>query len=241
MAIARSALADVQKSYNTAHHKPPSWTMRKKTSFGDQDKFLNTGGITAGPLDKELEAVKNMPPKWSMRARDAGIPPPKQTPGPGDYAIPTTMAITHPLMSVTPRGWGMGIPRSASAGSVMRQQTPGPLNYNVRAGDRIGNITHEQRPRYSMRERYSGTSDKETRPGCQKYKIEKVTERGPVSSPQWSFLARGASSGNALELSPGPGQHKPMIEHASRIKRPPSWSWGSQPRFPEVKKDTRPY
>jgi len=244
--IPHSQLAQPTAAYDKANNAPPKWTMRAREVFGDQMLLQKkqTGGEPSKDLRNEVEATKNSAPSWSMLSRSGGIPKPLGYPGPGEYPIPSTVQQTHPVMGFWEgRGWNFGAGSSArtrSAGSVSHR-TPGPHEYTVRTGDKIGTLTHKTLPHYSMGTKLNDPSNKEKRPGPPEYSIGKQSRFGEMVAPNWSFLGRGSSSCSKLEKSPGPGSHKPRNDVRADMKRAPSYSWGSCPRFPNAKADNRPF
>merc|ERR1719456_1782618 len=76
----------------------PKFTMRAKTSFGNEVKQTDTE--PSGPIADKVDAILNRPPKWTMMPRGSGIPKPAEQPGPGEYQQPSTLYGSHPQLAV---------------------------------------------------------------------------------------------------------------------------------------------
>merc|ERR1712187_17396 len=67
----------------------PKFTMRAKTSFGNETKKTDTE--PSGPIADKVDAILNKPPSWTMLPRSSGMPKSVDQPGPGEYHQPSTL------------------------------------------------------------------------------------------------------------------------------------------------------
>jgi len=74
----------------------PKFTMRAKTSFGNEVKKTDTE--PSGPIADKVDAILNRPPSWTMVPRGSGMSKPVDQPGPGEYAQPGCIYGTHPCI-----------------------------------------------------------------------------------------------------------------------------------------------
>lgn len=240
--VDKSQLRHPTKAHEKCSHKAPSFTMRGKTTFGNESRYRNTGGELGGDLSKVYDSVKTVNPKWSMRARASGIPEPENFPGPGDYPIPSTLLKTHPTIHSAGKGWTMPgrgtLKASISDPNLLYgKDTPSPQHYST-VTNRIGSELQGRSSSYTIRTKLKDPADREVRPGCQKYNPQKVNQHGPLTTPAWTMRARGELI-SKLVKAPGPGSHQVRTEMNGTIERQPTFKFGTNPRFSEAKKDPR--
>lgn len=238
----RAKLRHVDKAFNKCSHSAPSFTMRGKTAFGNEERYRNTGGECGKDLSAKLDNIRSAPPKWSMRGRSTGISKPTGFPGPGDYPVPSTLDRSHPCLPTCGKGFTItGRPTNNSVADVAvlyGKDTPSPQQYNTQRKDGFGTKAQRCVPSYTIGTKLKDPADREVRPGCQKYNPQKVGPHGPINTPAWTMRGRGKFT-SKYDLRPGPGEHVPKMEASGRIAKQPCYSFGSNPRFSEAAKDDR--
>lgn len=204
----------------------PQYTLRPKLpSAQDIQARLPTEPAARGDLRAEVEAVKPLAPKWTMGAREAGIPPPVKQPGPGQYALRSTIQQTHPSEVLSGRGWTWGSTNRSKIGTD-GSKTPGPTDYKSNSEPSL-----KKAASYTMRAKPEASSKIEVSPGCQKYKVDKLNHHGPLTAPCWTLGPRRSLLSQARGKEPGPGSFTPHVEANGRHTRSAKWSFGSEPRF----------
>lgn len=243
-------ILNVEDAFNATQPSSPKYTMTRRTEIVDTEKKkmqTELGPDTA----KAVDMVKTDPPKWSMQAR--GKPEPIRgdwVPGPGEYVMEGTMKRRHPTLPVSGRGWHWGSEprRSMSTGAI---DTPGPDHYKSKEDVKMTKV-----PSWSLRRRSALTSPAPVKGELwgagvttasameprQLYDVtEKVRRGGKAMSRSWTFTARPESTLTTGPVrAPGPGAHDPKHGAAARIKREPSWGFGSAQRFGK-ELEPRPY
>lgn len=214
----------------------PQWSLGVKLpSAMDQKNRLPTEPASRGDLKKELEATK-LPaqPCYSIGSREAGLLPPPKQPGPGHYKIPTTLDATHPTETMTGRGFSWGTTGRSSWGS---KGTPSPMHYRVNSEPSL-----RKAPGWTAggRPKDPDLSEKETRPGCQKYKVGNVVRDGPLFAPSWTLGPRRSQISSTRSTWPGPDRFNPPMEANGRRDRKPKWTLYSTERFKPLTKDRYP-
>merc|ERR1712048_1443711 len=108
----------------------PKFTMRAKTSFGDQVKKSDTE--PSGPIADKVDAILHRPPSWTMLPRGSGIPKAAPQPGPGEYHQPSTLYGSHPQLAVAGR-----VPKRTEKRKDMANpsNTPSPQDYATTLSD----------------------------------------------------------------------------------------------------------
>jgi len=240
MAAAGDAVQGLNDSaaFKASAKAAPVWTMRAKLpSSNDVQNRLRTEPAARGDLKRELEASK-LPtqPCYSMGTREAGLMPPPKQPGPGQYSIPSTLEKSHPTEVMSGRGFSWG---TTGRGNQWPSRTsPSPQQYRVSSEPAL-----KKAPEWSIQARAKepNSSEKEKRPDCQKYKVDKLTRDGPLFSPSWTLGPRRSQISQARSTWPGPDKFKPATEANGRRDRPAEWSFYHTDRFPPDKKREPPY
>lgn len=83
----------------------PKYTMRSKL-VDPSSKEVRPGPYEVGMCGRNGIMTT---PSWSMVSRSSGIPKPSLQPGPGDYALPSTLYGSHPALPMAGR-----VPRSTA-------------------------------------------------------------------------------------------------------------------------------
>lgn len=226
---------DDVNAYKAAVKGAPKYTMAPKLpSSNDLKNRLPTEPAARGDLRKEIEATQiAAPPSYSMGAREAGLLPPPKQPGPGEYKLPSTLEQTHPQEVMTGRGFSWGATGRVSMAS--KNKTPSPQAYRANSEPSL-----KKAPSYSMGARWKPTTDKEVRPGCQKYKVGKILKDGPEFTPQWTLAERRSEISNTRSGWPGPDKYWPALDSNGRRDRTPKWGLYATDRFKPLKKDREP-
>jgi len=139
----------------------PKYSMRGKVSFGSAFKAKKAQeGDIAGDLSSKIDQIRPAAPKYSMIPRSSGITKTKDSPGPGEYELPSTIYGSHPQLPVAGR-----VPRTNERRSAPQDQlgaemkrNPAPHDYDVVktvAGPehKFGRADQPTAPKYSMRGR----------------------------------------------------------------------------------------
>lgn len=236
-------LRDVGKALKSCSQSSPAFSMRGKTSFGNEDRYRNTGGELAGDLSKKVDAILTVNPKWSLRGRSTGITKPTDFPGPGNYKIPTTLDRSHPLLPSCGKGWTMTArPKIKSSitdpTELYCKGTPDPQRYDTSNKGKIGTKLQQSVASYTMRAKIKDPMDREKRPGCQAYTTGNCTKDGPISTPSYTMASRGNFAAKS-DKKPGPGEHHWPTDANGAKNRQPVFSFSKNARFTEAKKDPR--
>jgi len=83
----------------------PKFTMRPKVSFGSQfkdSKKADEGGM-AGDMSSKYNEIRPRAPSYTFVGRSSGITKTKMQPGPGEYALPSTLYGSHPQLKCAGR------------------------------------------------------------------------------------------------------------------------------------------
>jgi hypothetical protein len=220
-------------------HEAWEKTTRTMPSYGmgasrDQVKVWDPaagaeGDLTAHDIIKSLNSSKASLPSFTLAARLPGEEAKGAwVPGPGEYHCPDTLSKTHPTVPISGRGWHWGsTQRASSAPNIV---SPGPSNYDVKF-DQV----RDRQPSWnlSFREAFVANNDQRVASTDALYNTFGMKSKGgPVHTPKWTFTARGKS---ALLVSggegPGVGTHSPENSNSARIKRTPSYSFGTSARW----------
>ena len=161
---------------------------REKVPLGDTP-------LSPGPAQYDTRPSKNSSPGYSIKGRPQTGGGVSSTPGPGNYALPTSVGAGVPKYSL-----GGGKPGREFGGGGPKN-TPGPGTYG-RPGD-----TKKKSPAYSLRGRTSSVGDKTPVPGPGAY----GAPISPTGSPNYSLAGRHGSSLDNAEAKkmPGPGAYSP--------------------------------
>merc|ERR1719253_1147563 len=164
-------------------------------------------------------------PEWSMTGRGAGIPKAPQQPGPGEYAQPSTLYGSHPMIPVAGR-----VPKSTQDRpdpNANFPDTPAPHDYEVVKPGEFGSVVQSKAPKWTMRSKLKDPANKEVRPNVTTYTIGKASNKGLMTMPEWSMTGRGTGIPKAPQ-QPGPGEYAqpstlygshPMIPVAGRVPK----------------------
>lgn len=205
---------------------------RMKTEFGPDISrpVANTSGT--------------IPPQWTMQSRRRGsVPAGAWVPGPGKYESPSTMHRSHPVLTCSGRGWSWGSAERLSGEDPPPASAPDPGSYQPRFASSLkGSVSWSMGGRYSepptphKGELWGAGLDAAERAEERKLYDSRGTSRrgGTLLSSSWTFTSRPESTlvsqGGKV---PGPGTHQPDMHAMNRIRRSPSWGFGSASRFPK--------
>merc|ERR1711879_667041 len=166
------------------------------------------------------DSILNKPPTWSMPGRGSGIPKPADTPGPGEYAQPSTLYGSHPQLSVPGR-----VPKTTQRRSAPNDhlpKTPSPQDYAVvQTGKKFGRVDQETAPVFTMRAKTNfGDASKSRLPTELSADLSDKYDSILNKPPNWTMAARGSGIPKAQDF-PGPGEY-----------HQPSTLYGSHPALP---------
>lgn len=236
---------DSVKAYKASIDMPPRYTIRAKTAFGDESK----GRVHTEPgpdVSGKLDVILNRPPTWTMAPRSSGIPKPANTPGPGEYAQPSTLYGSHPQLSVPGR-----VPKTTSRRSSPSDAlpiTPSPQDYVV-VQKKFGRIDQTTAPTYTMRAKTSfgdanhGRMETELC-GDLSDKYDAILKR----VPKWTMAPRSSGIPKPTN-TPGPGEYAqpstlygshPQLAVSGRVPKTTSKRFNGGGGFPKPG-ETRPY
>lgn len=228
---------DVVEAYASLH-KTPSWTMRTKTAFGDEQKYRNTGGEAGADLSSKYDQIRPRAPAFSMLPRASGIPKPANQPGPGEYMLPSTLYGSHPALPMAGR-----VPKTTARRSLPQDGmpvTPSPLDYKTEQTGIFGRVDQSRVPKWSMRSKLVDPASREVRPGA--YDVGNCGRNGAMTSPKWTMMPRSSGLPKPVD-QPGPGDYAlpstlygrhPALPMAGRVPRLTSERFSS-------KVEERPY
>lgn len=204
----------------------PKFTMRAKTSFGNEVKQSDTE--PSGPIADKVDSILNRPPSWTMLSRGAGIPNAPDQPGPGEYCQPSTLYGSHPQLAVAGR-----VPKRTEKRKGMERPdvTPSPLDYATSLSDgknhTFGRADQHHAPKFTMRAKTSFGNEvkqSDTEPsGPIADKVDAILNK----PPSWTMVPRGSGIGKPVD-QPGPGEYAnpgtiygthPCIPVAGRIPK----------------------
>jgi len=206
--------------------------MRAKIS-DPADKEVRPGA-TSYTLGNQGRNGSTETQKWTMAPRGSGIPKPTNQPGPGEYAQPSTLYGSHPMLPMAGRVPKTTTKRSTPSDALtMGGVTPAPHDYKVTADGEFGSVAQAKAPKYSMRAKISDPADKEVRPGATTYTLGMAGRQGIMSTPCWSMAPRGTGIPKP-QNQPGPGEYAqpstlygshPMLPVAGRVHMGGSERW----------------
>lgn len=247
-------LNDVE-SFKASTNMPPRYSMRAKTSFGStfNEKKADEGGM-AGDISSKYNEIKPRAPAYSFMPKGSGVTKTKESPGPGQYAIPSTIYGSHPQLWVAGR-----VPNRSERRSTPQDQLGGDMKHNPAPHDyevvktvdgpdhKFGHAGQKTAPKFTFRAKVSFGSafnskkaDEGGLAGDLSSKYNEVRQR----APSWSFMPRESGITKTKD-SPGPGQYPlPSTIYGShpQLKMPGRVPRSTVERFPAVKeKDMRPY
>jgi len=197
-------------------------------------------GAEFGPdVSDKLDQILDRSPKWTMSPKGKG----EQVrgawvPAPGEYVNPATMGKTHPVLPMTGRGWHMGTEQRKSF--INTSIAPAPNTYMYE----IGKVKEED-PRWSMGGKLAYGSPLGAKKGMSRSlenTQDMLVKGGPAEAPKWSLTKRPESTLVPKKpRAPGPGHYTKADEQGREmfLRKTPSWSMGSSPRFP--KEEIRAY
>eukprot|EP00931_Biecheleriopsis_adriatica_P080552 TRINITY_DN53902_c0_g1_i1.p1 TRINITY_DN53902_c0_g1~~TRINITY_DN53902_c0_g1_i1.p1 ORF type:complete len:289 (+),score=23.85 TRINITY_DN53902_c0_g1_i1:33-899(+) len=232
-----SKLLEATDAFKYSTQSAPSFTMRPR---GKGSFFPKPSVDTEfGPdISKQVDYVRaSLIRPWTMQPR------PKKSaldgsesiwvPAPGTYPQKTTVEKTHPTIPMGGRGWHWG---SSVRSPALRQTcAPDPTRYQPKDEFAI-----PKDPKWSIGKKLDYDPDKMDR----KLYDTRDSKRkgGKAGAPSWSFTGRGKSSlvpvGSGDE--PGPGAHRPHKDIGGKMKRQPSWGFGTSSRWGK-EPEMRPY
>lgn len=248
---------DDVNAYKASIDMPPRFTMRPKVAFGSQfkdPKKADEGGM-AGDMASKYNEIRPRAPSWSFISRASGVTKTKDSPGPGQYPLPSTLYGSHPALPMAGR-----VPKSTEARSTPQDQlgaemkrNPAPHDYEVvktvpGPTHKFGREDQKTAPKFTMRAKVSfgsqfKNSKKADEGGMAGDMSSKYNEIRP-RAPSWSFIAR-ASGVTKTKDSPGPGEYvQPSTLYGShpQLKVPGRVPKSTTERFPDLReKDMRPY
>jgi hypothetical protein len=204
----------------------PKFTMRAKTSFGNEVKQTDTE--PSGPIADKIDAVLNRPPSWTMLSRGSGIPQAADQPGPGEYHQPSTLYGSHPQLAVAGR-----VPKRTEKRKDMAStnNTPSPQDYATTLSEggkhTFGRADQVHAPKFTMRAKTSFGNEvkkSDTEPsGPLSDKYDKILN----TPPKWTMVPRGSGMPKTVD-QPGPGEYAqpgciygnhPCIKQPGRIPK----------------------
>lgn len=196
-------LLDSQNAFKASIDMPPRFTIGKKIS-DPADREVRPG-CQKYDIGKNMRTGIMTTPSWSMAPRASGIPKPPMVPGPGHYPLPGCIYGEHPTIEQPGR-----IPKSTTKRVDPQdwepKDTPSPQDYNTQQTNTFGRIDQASAPKFSIRTKLKDPTSKEKRPGCQTYDIKNLSNRGPMTTPSWSMMARAAGIPSPPKV-PGPGEY----------------------------------
>jgi len=217
---------EVTNAFKHSIKGDPSYTMRAK----GKGSFFGKPSVETefGPdISKQVDNIKAALPHWSLQPRpkksalDAGA---SWVPAPGTYPIKTTVEKTHPTIPTPGRGWHWG--STVRSPPMQVSDAPDPTRYKVK-----DDYALPKDPTWSIGKKFEYDPDKEKR-GV--YNIQGYKRKGgKVEGPLWSFTKRPESAmcpKNAAD-SPGPGAHTLPKDTGGRMRRTPSFGFGTASRF----------
>lgn len=219
-------------SFKASAKSAPSFTMRAKLpSANDVQNRLPTEPASRGDLKKEILKTRfPEQPSFIFGKREAGLLPPPKQPGPGEYALGSTIEAKHPTEVMTGRGFSWGSTGRSAIGKS--HNGPSPIHYRVNSEPAL-----KKQPAWTVAAKRKDPADKEKKPGCQTYKVGNVLKDGPIYNPEWSCAPRRSEISNARSTWPGPGSYYPHIDANGRRDRAPKWALYTNDRFKPLKKD----
>lgn len=220
-----SKLLEVQDAFNKSVDIAPSYTMQARAKHGAFGK--PSVQTEFGPdISKQVDRIRTAPPRWSLQPR------PKTSlgggtswvPAPGHYPIKTTVEKTHPTIPLPGRGFHWG---SANRSPPLQpSDTPDPTRYDVK-----DDFALAKDPTWTLAGRLHYDPDRGRKPV---YNVVGFKRKGGLAhTPEWSFTKRPESafvvrgSGD----TPGPGEHRLPKNLGGKLKRSPSWGFGTSSRW----------
>eukprot|EP00933_Yihiella_yeosuensis_P005473 TRINITY_DN10998_c1_g1_i1.p1 TRINITY_DN10998_c1_g1~~TRINITY_DN10998_c1_g1_i1.p1 ORF type:complete len:257 (+),score=34.16 TRINITY_DN10998_c1_g1_i1:46-816(+) len=247
-----AGLQDAQ-AYKASVNMPPCYSMRPKVSFGSQfknAKQADEGGM-AGDLSAKTDQIRTRAPAWTMNCRESGITKTKDSPGPGQYAVPSTLYGAHPQLPVAGRVPRTTVKRSVPQDCLGAQMkiNPSPQDYDTMKSHgkehKFGHAGQPTSPSFTMRPKVSFGSQfknaKQADEGGMAGDISSKIDQVRPAAPKWSFIPRESGIVKTKD-QPGPGEYvnpstlygaHPQLKVSGRVPRQ------TAERFPAMKE--RPY
>lgn len=239
-----------EDAWRSTIRSAPAFSMRSKDLASGNRGIVKTE-FTSGPDISRVAVAHSQtsPPQWTMQSRGGkpvkGLP----FPGPGEYELPiSTMEKSHPVLPCKSRGYKWG--NSERGEAHKSSEDPGPVTY-----DPTLSCTLRSCPSWTMSGKTSGTvptPHKDELWGAGPDAANHLEERklydirggirkgGALVSPTWTFTGRPESTLVVKSGAPGPGTHQVMTKSMTRMKRSPSWGFGTCSRFGK-EPEKRPY
>jgi hypothetical protein len=226
-------------AFNSVKPGQPSYSMRKKLG-GEMTRgkvHTELGPDVSGRMDVALKSQ----PKWTVKGRwKAEEATNAWVPAPGAYKNPSTLEKTHPTMKCSGRGWTWGGQDRPSLATT--KEGPGPSAYR----DDRKDCAMTKEPSWTLIGRPNDPGSKPANPLVPEPNLIRDTsgmsaKGGVVKTPEWQFQNRPASvlvPAKSAAKQPGPDRYSPQAggigaptAPLARIKRSPSYGFGSCPRF----------
>lgn len=242
-------------AFNKTVQKSPEWSMTSRDSCVDETRArIKT---EYGPdVTKQLDWSKARSPTWTLKSRWKDQPAKGSwVPGPGHYPGNSTLGKTHPTLPVSGRGWSWGSEERKTLGTG-DQGVPPPGSYDPQLTQTKERVRHTTvRGRNELHKEVQpvpntkpggvwgqGAGLAETQAPRTVRDVTGMTVKGGTTwSPSWTFNGRPQSMlvPGGMPV-PGPGKVSPELSSYGRIKRSPSYGFGSSSRWPK-EQDPRPY
>mmetsp|Transcript_28086 Transcript_28086/g.51535 ORF Transcript_28086/g.51535 Transcript_28086/m.51535 type:complete len:234 (-) Transcript_28086:91-792(-) len=217
-------LREPLKSWHRTIKSAPSYTIGERNRSHDSAMCATEFGPD---VSKMVDSIRTVSPKWSMRPRGkGGLAGNLWVPGPGKYELPmSTVQRTHPTVARGGLGWNFGTTDRPNPGGP-RSDAPCPTTYNARIDHTIARV-----PSWPMAQKLGSEFSPKPKPGEIRDVRETTRRGGPTSPPKWTMRGRGEKAERSS--TPGPGWNTWHVESLGKLKRAPSWGFGSARRFPK--------
>lgn len=233
------------EAFNASKPGPPSYSIAGKLSSGQFRGKVHTepGPDISHLLDCSLPAT----PKWTLKGRWKADKAGEKAwvPAPGTYNNPSTLDKTHPTLPCSGRGWTWGSQERPSL--AVTKDGPGPTAYRENAKDAA--MTKEPAWSFIGRDEPPASKMKGKMVVSEPNLLRDISgmhqKGGVIKTPEWQFTARPASSlipAKACGEIPGPDVYYTQsggigspASPLAKIKRSPSYGFGSCPRFKQPK------
>eukprot|EP00930_Biecheleria_cincta_P064634 TRINITY_DN5024_c0_g1_i3.p1 TRINITY_DN5024_c0_g1~~TRINITY_DN5024_c0_g1_i3.p1 ORF type:complete len:364 (-),score=61.00 TRINITY_DN5024_c0_g1_i3:704-1795(-) len=222
---------DTVSAYKASVDLPPAYSMRGRHSFGsmvDQRK-ADEGGM-AGDMSSKYDQIRPRAPAYSMFPRSSGIVKTKDSPGPGEYTLPSTIYGSHPQLLVPGRVAAMKTKRNLPEDQLGAEMkiNPSPQDYEIVktvAGPehKFGRTDQTTAPKYTIRSKTlfgSMVNSKKAEEGGMAGDMSSKYDQIRPQAPSYSMPARSSGIVKTKD-SPGPGEYTL-----------PSTMYGSHPQLP---------